>query len=401
MRAKLTPNLVAKASLPETGRDRIIYWDAELKGFGLMVTAKGHKSFVLQYRAGRRSRRMLIKGAPNSLNLSDARREAKAFLGAVAKGGDPLAERRKAAVAGADTLYSICEDYLKREEKKKELRSIAWRRAILERLVYPRVGRLQINDIRRSDIARLLDRIEDERGPAMADYVLAVIRRIMSLHASRSDDFRSPIVRGMARTSPQGRARNRTLTDDEIRAVWKAADEIQTPFARMLQFILLTGVRRSEAAKIRRSEVDGDRWLIPAQRYKTKKDLLLPLTPAALAVLAEVPIIGKPDGFVFTSEGVRPISGFGWFKESFDKACGVRGWTIHDLRRTARTLMSRAGVDKDHAERVLGHVIGGIRGVYDRHEFEAEKRRALESLATLIERILAPQDNVVPLRVAE
>jgi integrase len=395
MRVKLTPGFIAKAPLPETG-DRVIYWDSELRGFGLMVTKGDHRSFLVQYRAGRRSHRMHFKGGQSSLNVSDARREAKAILGAVAKGGDPLTERRKAERAGANTLYSISEEYLRQERTK--LRSIEQRRAAIEGLIYPKLGKLPIDDIRRSDIVRLLDRIADERGAPMADHVLAIIRRIMSWHASRSDDFRSPIVRGMARTSPQERARDRTLNDDELRAIWKAADELRTPFAAMLKFILLTGTRRNEAAQMRRSEIDGDRWLIPAARYKTKKDLLVPLTPAALAVLAELPVINNPGGFVFTTGGDRPIAGFTRFKARFDQASGVTGWTIHDLRRTARTLMSRAGVDQDHAERALGHVIGGVRGVYDRHEFEAEKRRAFEALAALIERILTPQDNVVPLR---
>jgi integrase len=92
------------------------------------------------------------------------------------------------------------------------------------------------------------------------------------------------------------------------------------------------------------------------------------------------------------------LGGFSKFKAAFDKACGVTGWTLHDLRRTARSLMSRAGIDADHAERALGHVIPGVRGVYDRHEFRDEKRRAFEALAAQIERIINPQPNVVALR---
>jgi integrase len=395
MRMKLTPGFVAKAAKPASG-DRTIYWDTELRGFGLMVTAGGHRSFVVQYRTGRVSRRMHLKGG---LNLSEARKKAKAELGCVAKGGDPLFERRKKDAAGANTLRSICEVYLTREERQGKLRSIAQRRAMLERLVYPKLGAQPIDEILRSDIVRLLDRIDDERGASMADHVLAVVRRVMSWHASRTDHFRSPIVRGMARTSAKAQARERILDDEELRAVWKAANELKTPFARMVQFILVTGVRRNEAARMDRSELSGSEWLIPAARFKGKRDFLVPLTQAALTVLAELPVIGQPDkGPLFTHDGKRPLGGFGKFKANFDKKCGVTGWTIHDLRRTARTLMSRAGVDKDHAERALGHVIGGIRGVYDRHEFEPEKRRAFEALVSLIERIVSPQQNVVPLR---
>jgi len=147
---------------------------------------------------------------------------------------------------------------------------------------------------------------------------------------------------------------------------------------------------------MRRSEVVGDNWIIPAQRYKTNLELVIPLSAAGRAVLARVPRIGNSD-FVFTTDGKTPISGFSKFKRAFDQACGVTGWTLHDLRRTARSLMSRGGVPSDHAERALGHVIGGIRATYDRHAFYAEKKHAFAVLADQLEHILHPHDNVIPL----
>ena len=397
MRKKLTPGFVLKAPAPVTG-DRIFYWDSDLRGFGLQVTTGGHRSYVVQYRHSGASRRMAIDGV---LTLDQARKRARGLLGQVANGKDPLAERRRDTAAAGNTLRSICEEYLDREAKRKDdrLRSLQQRRAVLERLVYPKsIAARPIDEIRRSEIIRLLDEVADERGPAMADILLAILRRIMSWHMARSDDYRSPIVRGMARTSARNRARERTLTDDELRAVWKAADELGTPFARMIQFILLTGVRRNEAARMDRAEISGTEWVIPSARFKGKRDFLVPLTPAAIAVLAKLPIIGDVKcGPVFTASGKRPLGSFGKPKRRFDKLCGVSGWTLHDLRRTARTLMSRAGVNADVAERVLGHVISGVRGIYDRHEFAEEKRRALEALASLIARIRDPQPNVVPM----
>jgi integrase len=386
------------------------HWDADLTGFGLRVQPSGAKSFVFRYRAGKgRSAptRRITLGAVGTLTAEKAREKAQKLSGAVKLGGDPADP-----AAWENTLKAVCENYFKRECGMRldpeggatfegKLRSASRRRAMLERLVYPRLGSRPIADVRRSDVARLLDAIEENHGPSMADQVLAVVRRIMGWHASRTDDYRSPIVRGMARTSPKERARTRTLTDDELRAVWATADKLKTPFARLVQFLLLTGVRRAEAAQMDRSEMADDEWTIPAARVKGKRDFLVPLTPAALAVLAELPVIGEADkGPVFTHGGKRPLGGFTKLKADFDKACGVTGWTIHDLRRTARTLMSRAGVDKDHAERALGHVIGGVRGVYDRHEFAAEKRQALEALAALIERIRNPRENVVDLKAA-
>ena len=138
---------------------------------------------------------------------------------------------------------------------------------------------------------------------------------------------------------------------------------------------------------MRRSEVSGSAWTIPQARYKTGLEFLIPLSPAAEAVLAKVPKIGKGD-LVFTTNGKQPLGGFSKFKRNFDEACGVTGWTLHDLRRTARSLMSRAGISADHAERALGHVMSGIRATYDKHEYLDEKKRAFEALATLIDRIV-------------
>jgi integrase len=391
MRRKLSPAFIAGAEA-ESGAERTIYWDDDLPGFGLQVTAAGAKSFVCQYRAGKRSRRLAIKA---TLKLGEARKEAKAILGRVAKGHDPLAERRKEQGEASNTLRAVADSYFTREGKK--LRTARDRQATLARLVYPKLGARQIGDIKRSEIVRLLDHIEDERGPVMADRTLAYLRRVFTWHAGRSDDFRSPIVRGMARTKPAERAGDRVLSDDEIKRVWAAAGDMNNAFGPLVRFILLTAARRNEAAHMRRSELVGDVWAIPAVRNKGKRDVVVPLSKAAQAILKALPVVG--DGrFVFSHDGKRPVGGFSKFKAKLEKVSGVTGWGLHDLRRTARSLMSRAGVNSDIAERCLGHVIGGVRGVYDRHEYLEEKRLAFEALAAQIERILNPKENVVPLR---
>jgi integrase len=202
----------------------------------------------------------------------------------------------------------------------------------------------------------------------------------------------------MARTKPSERARDRVLSDEELRAVWRAAEAQGGVWGALLRFLLLMATRRNEARYMSRAELSKNRdWLIPSSRSKTKREVLLPLSAAAQGVLATVPAIGKSE-LVFTADGHRPIGGLTKLKRNFDKACGVSGWTLHDLRRTARTLMSRAGVDDGVAERCLGHVIGGVRGTYDRHKYYDEKKLAFEKLATLIENIVNPKENVLPLR---
>ncbi|HZV04170.1 MAG TPA: integrase arm-type DNA-binding domain-containing protein [Gemmataceae bacterium] len=406
MRAKLTPAFVTKASAAP-GADRTVYWDEAQPGFGLMVTANGHRSYVVDYRADGRKRRMHLKAG---LTLTAARKEARIIIGAVAKGGDPLGRRRKAKRAESETLRAVVNEYLVQEGSR--LRTIKERKAVLERLVLPKLGTRPIGDITRRDIVRLLDKIAGESGAPMADHTLAYLRRVMTWHASRSDDFRSPIVRGMARTRGSQRRRQRILSDAELKTVWRAAEASQSAFGYLVMFLLLTATRRMEGAGMRHNEVVGGDWIIPQERYKTGLELVIPLSSAAKAVLDKVPKIGK-SGFVFTTDGKHPIAGFSKFKRAFDAKvlaelrkdnpeAMLPRWTLHDLRRTARSLMSRAGVLSDHAERCLGHVLPGIRGTYDRYEYLAEKRHAFESLAALIERIInAPADNVVTLRAGK
>ena len=386
MRLRLTPASVRNAQA-DADADRTIFWDTKTPGFGLQVTAAGHKSFVIQYRAKGRSRRMAIDGV---LGLEAARKRAKVLLGEVAHDRDPLGERRAARARKQDTFQAVAESYFAREGKK--LRTIEDRRRAMARLVYPAMGARPIADILRSDIVRLLDRIEDDNGPVMADLTLAYIRRVMNWHASRSDEFRSPIVRGMARTSAKERARARILTDDELRAVWKAAAATAGPFGTYIKFLLLTAARRCEASSMTWDELKDGVWLLPAARNKVKQDLARPLSDAAQKLVGGLPKIGR---YVFTFGGVKPLSGFVMPKARLDAASGVKGWTLHDLRRTARSLLSRAGIAPDVAEMCLGHVLTGVRGTYDRHEYYEEKKHAFEALAAQIARIVDPQDNVV------
>jgi integrase len=213
----------------------------------------------------------------------------------------------------------------------------------------------------------------------------------MNWHATRSDDFRSPIVRGMTAAEV---ARDRILTDDELGAIWRASADVGV-FGALIRFLLLTGARRSEGAEMKWVEIVGSDWTLPVARNKVRQDLVRPLSGSALAIVEAQP---KAGAFVFSRDGQRPLVAFTELKERLDVASGVSEWRLHDLRRTARSLMSRAGVPSDHAERCLGHVIGGVRGVYDRHSYRDEMLMAYEKLAALIAQIVEPQENVVAIR---
>ena len=382
MKRHLTDRFCAGAK-PRDGELQTDYFDTQVSGLALRVTQNGHRSWTLHYTIGGKRKRLTFGTYP-AISLSGARTRADEAKATIVEGRDP-------SLAATETLRDICELYLARDGAK--LRTAKWRKGVLDHHVYPTLGSRPIAEIRRSEIVRLLDRIEEGSGAPMATLTLAIIRRVMNWHATRSDDFLSPIVRGMARTDPSEQAGDRILSDEELCKVWKAEAGLSGDYAR---FLLLTAARRTEAAQMTWAEVAGSDWTLPAQRNKTGVDLVRPLSRAAQAILFALPKVGE---FVWSVKGTTPIGGFTELKHRLDKASGVRDYTLHDLRRTARSLMSRAGVPTDHAERCLGHVIGGVRGVYDRHEYHAEKQQAFEALAALIDRIVSGSEgDVVQLR---
>jgi integrase len=407
--AKLTPitiaNLRAKA-------DRYEVSDGGCAGLRVVVFPSKRKSFIVRYRFRGLQRKLTLgpcltehgvvepASAPETdtpLSLAAARELATKALRQAKAGADPVAAKRKrreeALAAESDTLRAISEEFLRREGPG--LRTIDQRRADLG-LLYVPLGRLPVDQIRRGQYTRVLDRIADERGPVRADRVLTALKRLLTWHAERSD-FVSPLGRGGRHTSVSERARSRVLNDPELGRVVKTAEAEQRkgdPFAAFVLFVLHTAARRGEAAGLRRSELtpDGQTWMIPGARYKSGRDVVIPLSAAAQKIIAAQPQLGD---YVFSANGTHALGNFADRKGDFDKACGVSGWTIHDLRRTARTLLSRAGIGADIAEQCLGHALTGVRGTYDRHAYESEKRHAFEALAPQIERIVRPPEPVV------
>jgi integrase len=363
-------------------------------------------TYGLRYRADG-VQRWLPLGLHGQITPDTARTLAKKRAGEVADGRDPMAERARQAAAATNSVDHVLGQFLKRHvhDAERPLRSAAQIESAFDRLVRPAIGRMVIYDVRRRHIVEMLDAIADANGPIMADRTLSFLSKAFAWWAIRDDEFASPIVRGMGRTKPRERARSRVLDDREIRDLWAALDQLGSdvpacyvPFVKVL---LLTGQRRTEVSAMHVRELVGDSWIIPASRYKTKLDHLVPITPAVRALLPST------TAFVFSldADGRRPFISYSYCKAQLDaKINALRKrdsrppmphFSYHDLRRTARSLLSRAGVSADHAERVIGHVIGGVRGVYDRFQYVDEKRDAHEKLAALIERILNRTDTLV------
>jgi integrase len=408
--AKRLTDIAISNLKPEAKRREIP--DPGQRGLYIVVQPSGVKSFAVRYRFNGKPTKLTLK---SGITLAAARKEAAAALYEVEKGHDPSATKKAAKAeqrtSAATTFRSIAEQYMTVVAKMRregdqvtfngEIRTAHRRLRDLERAIFPKLGHRPIAEIKRSEINSLLDDIDTKSGPVAADRALALIRTIMNWHAARADSFVPPIVRKMARTSTKKRARRRTLTDDEIRAIWNSKES--GAFPALLKFLLLTGARRAEAANMRWEEIDGESWTLPARRNKANLDLVRPLSTAALAVIESQ----KRDCPFIFSKGRKAISTFSRDKMAFDEAIGISAhrlkdmpaYRLHDLRRTARTLLSRAGVVADIGEHCLGHVPPGIRDTYDRYEYFDEKKHAYDALASLIERIASPpRDNVRALR---
>jgi integrase len=405
---KLNEETIKRLPIPEKG-NRITYFPAAVlqgtpvpRGFGVRVTASGAMSFIINYRIKRDEYRYTIGSYPDWSALR-AVREARDLRQRIDRGENPLEDRKR--LPTTKTISGLLDEFVERYvEKEAKLRTAHPIKRAFDQLVKPSIGRIGIYELRRSDVAQMLDKVADERGLVMADKTLAWLRKAFNWYAGKDDKFNSPIVKGMARTKPRERARTRVLSDDELRVIWPLLAEAGT-FGALLKTLLLSAQRRDEVANMKWKEIGGDQiWTIPAERYKTKRPNFVPLAAKAVAIIEAQPKIEKCD-YVFPSRTKTAFSGFAKSKAAFDKASllymqkrakkeaevePMPNWTLHDLRRTAKTLMARAGVRPDISERVLGHVIAGVEGTYDRHSYADEKRDALEKLAVMIERILNP-----------
>ena len=413
---KLNEKAIKELAVPTSGNTITYFAGATVqgakapRGFGVRVTAAGARSFILNYRLRGREHRFTIGAWPDWSALK-AVREARSLRQRVDRGENPLKDR--APPPAIKTVSNVLDDYLVRYVRNKDrpLRSATHIESAFSRLVKPRIGKVGIYELRRSHIAEMLDQIEDQSGPVMADRTRAYLRKALSWYAERDDQFNltAAFVRVEPRANPKDRARTRVLSDEEICIIWPLLGEAGT-FGALVKMLLLTAQRRDEVSHMSHKEIGKDGiWTIPAERYKTKRPNHVPLSTAALALIEQQPRLDDCD-FVFPSRAKTPYSGFGKSKAALDKAVlaamkkqakkgakvePIPNWTLHDLRRTAKTLMVRAGVRPDISERVLGHVIAGVEGTYDRHSYAEEKREALEKLAAMIERILKPVSSKV------
>lgn len=380
---------------PEAGK-RLSYSDASIKAENLggqLVLRASDKSRVFYVRHYVNARPAYYRlGKYPRLGLQEAKEKTRAFL-----------ENPEQAEIG--TLKDECEKFLKRYVKKKKLRTEKNIKQTLELYVYPRLGKKRFVDVTRSDISRLLDKVEDNHGPRAADHCLQMLRKMMRWQQTRYDGYVCPIVPGMSRYDAKENQRERTLDDEEIRLVWNAAGELGT-YGAILKMCLLTAQRLGKVRDIRWEDVDDEgNWTINTQPREKGNGGKLKLPQMALDIIDAQPRI-KNNLYIFGApRSSKAFDNFGTYKKRIDRMLppDMKAWRTHDLRRTADTLMNdeRSGIPPHIPPHVMGHKQKGVAAIYNRHQYVNEKAAALENLSKLITMILNPptkSENVVELR---
>jgi integrase len=393
-RKTLTDKMVS--ALPRRAK-RYTLGDPEQRGMYVRVMPRGPSVYCAVARSPYGKQIWATVGSADVIKIEEARERARTAIRRI-KEGKPAFE--PPAVA-PESFRAVAEEWLKRHVAAKGLRSRPEIERLLKQNVYPLWGKRSFVDIRRGDIAKLLDHVQDHSGASAADHVLAIIRGVANWYTTRHDDYASPFVRGMRRTDPETRTRDRILDDDELRRIWRAAEATGT-FGALICILLLTAQRRGAVVRMKWTDISPDGvWEIATEDREKGNAGALKLPEAALAIIKAQPKFISNEYVFAAARGVGSLNGFNKRKAAFDKVCGVTNWTLHDLRRTARSLMSRAGVPDEHAEHTLGHRLQGVKKVYNRYDFFREKGDALAALAALIERIAnPPSGNVRPLRKA-
>lgn len=414
------PEILTKASdvfalpKPRGSETERLYMDRSerdaARGLGLRVRADGSRTWLFLYRFGGAQRRITIGAAssdPSGWTFKKAQSAARAYRTDVDRGIDPKAERdakqEEARVQdGAKTVLETVEAYLKAREPEMKPRSHEECARHLQKQWQP-LHKHSLHRVTPEMVADQLKVIERKSGPVARNRA----------HSSLSAMYSWAIIEHFSRPRPtnpvadtgkveESDGRERTLKDTELAAIWRNCPE--NGYGRIVKLLMLTAQRREEIGGLRDTEIEGESntalIALPGSRTKNGKPHDVPLSDLAQDVLAGQPRLKGRD-LVF-GEGSGGYSGWSRSKEALDTACGVKDWTLHDLRRTAATRMADLGVQPHVIEAILNHISGhkaGVAGIYNRSTYAAEKRAALDLWANHIRTILAQAEGANVTRI--
>lgn len=404
-RIRLSEAKLKNIKPPRTGRTE--YTDQILPGLVFRITQTGLKSWSLLFRiAGEggesptgyplRGRLRRITFGPYPLiPLAEAREKAREALEQADRGHNPL-EARRLEIAKTQrlrevTFQSVAEEFLEGHRKKNN-KPNTYREAksTLDRLVFPVIGAKPITEISRHELSALIDELSNSPRPHASIKALKEIKGVFKWAIERELIQDSPAVK--IRSPIKGVSRDRVLSDSEIKAIWKACEEIGYPYGTMTQMLLLTAQRRREVSQAQWSDLNlkTKLWTIAQEQTKSNRSHEVPLSSAVIDIL-------KPNkaskGYIFTTtKGIKPINGFSKSKKRIDRISGVTEWRYHDLRRTAASGLAKLGTPVNVIAKILNHsgdaAHGGVTGIYNRYGYDNEKRMALENFSLNIMRIV-------------
>lgn len=392
---------------PKEGR--ATYWDTDLPGFGMRVSATGSRSFFLMARLPKRQGEKTARQVRLTIDtktypkVGDARDRARQLLRDIEAGKDPTALAPKVV-----TVKEVAAEFIKRHARPNTKTWQSTEKMLAARLL-PAFGDRDIKSITRAEMRKLLHDLTDTGMGAGVNRVRAGLSKLFNWAADNDYIDVSPLE-GVDKPV-QEVSRDRVLPRKELTLVWKAAEVLGVYPAAFVKLLILTAQRRSEVSDMTWGELDLPQrlWVIPAERSKNGIAHQVPLSDQAVEVLTALPRMNS--AFVFPAHRAhggrdRPISGFNKIKARLDRRvaelaveagdvgpdgqANVKPWRLHDLRRTAATGMIELGVAYATLSRVLNHSEGGVTKIYARHSFLPEKKAALEKWGAYVERLTNP-----------
>ena len=375
MVASLTKISIDKSS---AGQNRKETPDGSVPGLYLVVQPSGVKSFALRYRHSGKSKKLTLGRYPK-LSLADARQRARQAKEQLSYGNNPAR-----STDNPEMFEAAFRSFIDRHVSQNKSGSETVR--IFNHDLLPAFSGCRISDISKRDMNALMDRIVDRGSPVMANRTLSAMRKFFVWAVSRDlaqnnpcDGLRPPI---------REKSRERILTDKEISWFWKASNDMGYPYGTYFQFLLMSAQRRAEVSDMTFDELEGSVWKIPAERSKNGKSHSVPLSDGLQNLIAAIP---HTESYLFTSSGKKPVGNLGRAAGRLqvrmqtyaneDGKGDIQHWRLHDLRRTAASGMARCGVFQEVIERVQNRSSGafaGVAGIYNRYEYEKEKREALQ-----------------------
>ncbi len=383
---RLNKVTIPKLEVP-AGKAEITYYDDDLRGFGVRARRGGKRSWIAVYRIGKKVRRVTI-GDATIVTPDEARAKAREVLARADLGEDAQAKRRAEQAKAATTLGAVIELYIQQYVEKRQRPNTQRETKRHLRVNWRSLHGLPLHDIARRDVAARLAELVDNTGPISANRARTILHGFFVWAMQQGIVEINPVAGTAAPASE--RRRDRTLTDDEIRAIWMATDG-PGDYAAIVRLLLLTGQRREEVAGMPWRELDLERalWSLPSDRTKNGQAHDVPLSSAALEIVSRLRRRG--DRELIFGEGEGSFSGWSQAKRRLDARSGVSDWRLHDIRRTAVTGMAELGVQPHVIEALINHLSGhkvGVAGIYNRATYAAEKRAAMVIWSDHVDKIV-------------